>query len=71
MSSNGKRMLASLFGVRLSEDAPRLTSLIVCGTCGKLNCNNTNEKIFTCGWCGAQGELSDYEGDGINSAGDI
>ena len=28
MSSNGKRMLASLFGVRLSEDAPRLTSLV-------------------------------------------
>ena len=28
MSSNGKRMLASLFGVRLSEDAPKLTSFV-------------------------------------------
>lgn len=46
-------------------------SFIVCGSCGKLNCNNTEEKIFTCGWCGAKGELIDYAGDGINSSGDV
>lgn len=46
-------------------------SFVVCGTCGKLNCNNSSEKIFTCGWCGAQGELSDYDGTGIDSAGDV
>lgn len=46
-------------------------SFIVCGSCGKLNCNNTEEKVFTCGWCGAKGELIDYEGDGINSSGDV
>lgn len=28
-------------------------------------------KVFTCGWCGAKGELIDYEGDGINSSGDV
>ena len=28
MSSNGKRFIASLFGVRLSEDAPQLQSLV-------------------------------------------
>lgn len=48
-----------------------LLSFIVCGSCGKLNCNNTEEKVFTCGWCGAKGELIDYEGDGINSSGDV
>ncbi len=45
-------------------------SFVVCG-CGRLNCNNSDEKIFTCEWCGAKGELVDYQGDGFDSAGDI
>ena len=47
------------------------TSFVVCGTCGRLNCNNTKGRVFTCEWCGAQGELINYDGAGINSAGDI
>lgn len=46
-------------------------AFIVCGSCGKLNCNNTEEKVFTCGWCGNKGELVDFEGDGIASSGDV
>lgn len=49
----------------------RAKNFIVCGTCGKLNCNNTKSKTFICGWCGAEGELVDYDGAGINSAGDV
>lgn len=44
-------------------------TFVVC-SCGKLNCYN-GEKSFICQWCGAQGELVDYKGDGINSAADI
>lgn len=46
-------------------------TFIVCGTCGKLNCNNTDEKVFSCQWCGATGELIDYDGAGISSSGDV
>ncbi len=46
-------------------------TFVVCGTCGKLNCNNTDEKVVTCEWCGAKGELTDYDGDGIDSSGDV
>ena len=47
-----------------------LRVLLLCG-CGKLNCNNSDEKEFTCLWCGAKGELVDYAGDGFDSAGDV
>lgn len=47
------------------------TSFVVCVSCGKLNCNNTRGKIFTCEWCGAQGELIAYDGVGISSSGDV
>lgn len=43
----------------------------ICMSCGKLNCNNIKEKIVTCEWCGAKGELTTYEGGGFNSSGDI
>lgn len=46
-------------------------SFIICGTCGHLNCHNMKGKIFTCEWCGAQGELTSYDGAGITSSGDI
>lgn len=46
-------------------------TFVVCGLCGKLNCNNSKKGIFTCEWCGAKGELISYDGAGINSAGDV
>jgi hypothetical protein len=46
-------------------------AFIICDSCGRMNCNNTEEKVFTCGWCGAKGELSDYDGAGISSVGDV
>lgn len=45
-------------------------TFVVCGACGKLNCNNVRGKIFTCEWCGAKGELINYSGSGIKSSGD-
>ena len=45
--------------------------LIVCGSCGALNCNlNSQNGVFTCGWCGMAGELTGYEGEGIAASGD-
>lgn len=44
---------------------------VVCGTCGKLNCNPGIKGIFTCEWCGAKGELGGYDGAGIKSGGDL
>lgn len=45
--------------------------LIVCGECGRLNCNNGKQRSFTCNWCGFTGELVGSEdnnhGDGKNS----
>lgn len=41
-------------------------AFIICGKCGKLSCNNTSSSVFKCGWCGYEGELSDYEGDGFS-----
>lgn len=46
-------------------------TFVVCGACGKLNCNNSTGNIFTCEWCGAKGELVKYGGSGIKSVGDI
>lgn len=45
-------------------------TFVVC-SCGKLNCNNSEGKVFKCNWCGASGELVDYEGAGISSSGDV
>lgn len=42
-------------------------SLTVC-SCGHICCTNTINKVFTCEWCGSQGELVDYSG-GIIAAG--
>ncbi len=33
---------------------------VVCGACGKLNCNNATSSHFKCEWCGFEGELSSY-----------
>lgn len=45
-------------------------AFIICGGCGKLSCNNTNSNHFKCGWCGYEGELVDYRGDGFKSGND-
>lgn len=44
-------------------------SFVVC-ECGKLNCNISNGDLFTCEWCGLDGNLVGYDGSGIQSAGD-
>lgn len=43
---------------------------IVCGDCGKLSCNNAHGEYFTCGWCGMEGKLKNYSGDGFKAGGD-
>lgn len=45
-------------------------SFIICD-CGGLNCNTASySPIFTCGWCGKTGELTGYDGSGVNAGGD-
>ena len=43
---------------------------VVCSNCQKLNCNIGDPTRFKCEWCGATGELQDYDGAGIASGGD-
>lgn len=43
---------------------------VVCGGCGKLSCNNAMGTTFKCGWCGMEGTLTNYTGDGFQSGGD-
>lgn len=44
---------------------------IICGDCGGLNCNmHDRDEVFTCGWCGETGELTEYFGDGFNAGND-
>jgi len=43
---------------------------IVCGNCGKLSCNKTSGNTFKCEWCGTEGTLTNYTGDGFRSGGD-
>ena len=57
------------------EDYPgcpycRAQYFIVCGGCGRLSCNNSNGSNFKCGWCGMEGELTNYTGDGFRAGGD-
>ncbi len=62
--------------IRWDEDYPgcpycHSKGFVICDNCGGLNCNtNPNDKIFTCGWCGITGELTNYTGDGFNAGGD-
>lgn len=50
----------------------RAEAFVICGSCGKLNCNmhGTNQNTFECNWCGFTGTLSNYDGDGIKSGND-
>lgn len=43
-------------------------NLTVC-SCGHLNCTMLKDGRFTCEWCGAQGEISDYTGEETIAAG--
>lgn len=63
-------------GIRFANEFPgcpycHTHKFVVCGTCGKLNCNPGIIGIFTCEWCGAQGELESYGGAGIKSGEDL
>ena len=49
----------------------RGNSFIICGNCGKLYCYNEKNGVSTCEWCGNTGRLSNYDGAGISSSGDI
>ena len=40
-------------------------------SCGRLSCNINNNTFFTCDWCGASGTLSNYDGAGVSSGGDL
>ena len=43
---------------------------VIC-SCGGLNCNmHSKSNRFTCGWCGTEGVLEDYKGDGFDAGGD-
>lgn len=46
-------------------------TFIVCGDCHKLSCNITSGNTCTCEWCGLTGTISDYDGEGISSGGDL
>lgn len=40
------------------------TPVVVC-SCGHLNCNHLNNGMFQCEWCGMQGQIGAYTGEGI------
>lgn len=44
-------------------------SLTVC-SCGHLCCTITRGNVFTCEWCGAQGQIGDYTGEEISAGTD-
>lgn len=43
---------------------------VICGSCKHLNCNVATPGPFTCEWCGFEGELTGFGGDGIAAGGD-
>lgn len=45
-------------------------SLTVCN-CGHICCTITRGNIFTCEWCGSQGQITDYAGEEISAGMDI
>jgi len=46
-------------------------SFIVVCTCGHISCRIEKNNIFTCEWCGAQGEIVDYSGEAIKAGNDL
>lgn len=48
----------------------RASYFVICSQCGKLNCNNMLSGMFKCGWCGASGMLTSYDGSGVKSGSD-
>lgn len=39
-------------------------------SCGHLNCTILRNNIFTCEWCGTQGQIGDYSGETITAGTD-
>lgn len=64
-------------GVRMLDEYPGCPycgnrGVFVC-SCGKLNClekNVPHGKTVRCEWCGNEGNLGEYDGNGIKSGGD-
>lgn len=48
-----------------------MKTFVVCDACKRLNCNIVTGETFTCDWCGNTGTLSDYDGAGVASGGDL
>ena len=46
------------------------TELTVC-SCGHLGCTVVNNGIYTCEWCGSQGQLGGYGGEAITAGMDL
>lgn len=47
-----------------------LKNITVC-QCGHISCTITRGNIFTCEWCGEQGQISEYMGEKISAGMDI
>lgn len=46
------------------------SALTLC-SCGHLNCTIIRNGIFTCEWCGTQGQLGAYTGEAISAGMDV
>lgn len=46
-------------------------TFLVCDRCHKISCNITVGNTATCEWCGVTGIITDYDGQGISSGGDL
>ena len=44
--------------------------LTVC-SCGHLGCTVLKNNVYTCEWCGAQGQITNYNGEGIQAGIDV
>lgn len=45
-------------------------ALVVCAACQRLNCRVGTGELFTCEWCGSRGQITEYDGAGVQSGGD-
>ena len=59
-----------------AEDYPgcpycKCKEFTVCGNCGHVGCTILKDDVYTCEWCGSQGYITDYTGEGIVSGKDL
>lgn len=40
-------------------------------SCGHLGCTILNNGVYTCEWCGTQGQIANYSGEGITAGMDL